>query len=242
LPSSFRFRCPPCNPGYSRSQERGGSTELFAAVSFGRSRSGAPLTDTFSVPRMRTPLGPSRTSGSFHRTASTSDIFVVTPRHARPTSVPTDALSVTSSHPFGLRMVTMIHLRAEGLRVAVPVRAQTGESPRMSSVVSRACESKPTSRIRATLFVRSASPRTGSPSLGSCSASAGLRASSWLAPCLSKRPCDPPENEMRDTSDRLPPPERFTYARTSCVPGSLRDFALSHFVTWIPTESWAPCG
>ena len=30
-------------PGHSRGQEGGGSTELFAAVSFGRSRSGAPL-------------------------------------------------------------------------------------------------------------------------------------------------------------------------------------------------------
>jgi hypothetical protein len=45
------------DPGHSRGQEGGGSTELFAAVSFGRSRSGAPLTDTFSVSRMRTPLG-----------------------------------------------------------------------------------------------------------------------------------------------------------------------------------------
>jgi hypothetical protein len=31
------------DPGHSRGQEGGGSTELFAAVSFGRSRSGAPL-------------------------------------------------------------------------------------------------------------------------------------------------------------------------------------------------------
>jgi len=37
------------------------------------------------------------TLGSLHRTASTSDILVVTRRHARPASVPTDALSVTHS-------------------------------------------------------------------------------------------------------------------------------------------------
>jgi hypothetical protein len=32
-----------CSPGRSRGQERGRSTELFAAVSFDRSRFGAPL-------------------------------------------------------------------------------------------------------------------------------------------------------------------------------------------------------
>jgi hypothetical protein len=32
-----------CDPGHSRGQEGGGSTKLFAVVSFGRSRSGAPL-------------------------------------------------------------------------------------------------------------------------------------------------------------------------------------------------------
>jgi hypothetical protein len=51
------------------------------------------LPAAFSAPRMRTPLGPSRTSWSLHRTASTSDVLVVTRRHARPASVPTDALS-----------------------------------------------------------------------------------------------------------------------------------------------------
>jgi len=71
--------------------------ELFAAISFGRSRSGAPLTDAFSAPRMRTPLGPSRTSWSLHRTVPTSDALIVTCRHARPASVPSDALSVTRS-------------------------------------------------------------------------------------------------------------------------------------------------
>ena len=40
-------------------------------------------TGTFSVPRMRTPLGPSRTSWSLHRIPSPSDALVVTRRHAR---------------------------------------------------------------------------------------------------------------------------------------------------------------
>jgi len=51
-----------------------------------------------------------------------------------------------------------------------------------------------------------------------------LRASFWLAPCFSNKPCDFPENKTRDASDRLLPPERFTCTRTSCVPSSLRDF------------------
>jgi hypothetical protein len=71
--------------------------ELFAAISFGRSGSGAPLTGAFSAPRMRTPLGPSRTSWSLHRTVPPSDALVVTRRHARAASVPSDALSVTRS-------------------------------------------------------------------------------------------------------------------------------------------------
>jgi len=40
-------------------------------------------TDAFSASRMRTPLGPSRTSKSLHRSVSTSDALSVTRRHAR---------------------------------------------------------------------------------------------------------------------------------------------------------------
>ena len=169
-----------CDPGHSRGQEGGGSTELFAAVSFGRSCSGAPLTDTFSVPRMRTPLGPSRTSGSLHRTASTSDILVVTRRHTRPASVPTDALSVARSCSPALlaeRRVaddgTEIHLRAEGPRVASPVRARRAKArerlPSHRELASRDPQAEP---ARTVLIVR-AFPPTVSPSLGSCPASGG---------------------------------------------------------------------
>jgi len=74
-------------------------------------------------------------------------------------------------------------------------------------------------------FTVSALPRTISPSLGPCPASGGaLRASFWLAPCVSNRPCDLPEGKTHDASNRRLPPERFTCTRTSCVPGSLRDF------------------
>jgi hypothetical protein len=112
-------------PAVSRGQKRGGSTELFAAVSFGRARLGAPLTDAFSAPRMRTPLGPSRTSWSLHRTVSTSDALTVTCRHARPASVPSDALSAARSS----RMVQLtIALQAEGPHFTPPVRTMRAKA------------------------------------------------------------------------------------------------------------------
>jgi hypothetical protein len=83
------------------------------------------LPAAFSAPRMRTPLGPSRTSWSLHRTASTSDAPVVTRRHARPVSVLADALSA----PRSSRMVRAeIDLRAEGPCFAVPVKARRAKA------------------------------------------------------------------------------------------------------------------
>ena len=71
-------------PGHSRGQGRGGSTKLFAVVSFDRSRCGAPLRPApFRAPRMRTPRGPSRTLKSLHRAVSISDVPTVALRHAR---------------------------------------------------------------------------------------------------------------------------------------------------------------
>jgi hypothetical protein len=114
-------------------------------VSFGRSRLGAPLPTAFSASRMRTTLGPSRSSCCLHRIVSTSDILVVTRRHARPISSSTDALTVTRSS----RMVppaltfeprTPYHRAGKG---------KMGGSPRMPSVVSRAREPKPTNRMHA---------------------------------------------------------------------------------------------
>jgi hypothetical protein len=163
-----------CDPGHSRGQEGGGSTELFAAVSFGRSRPGAPLTVTFSVPRMRTPLGPSRTSWSLHRTASTSDILMVTRRHTRPASVPPDALSAVTLRPLSeTEGRAEIDLRAEGPRVDLPVRAGRAKArERLPSYRERASRNPQAEPARTFLSV-SAIPRTVSPSLGSCPPSGG---------------------------------------------------------------------
>jgi len=76
------------------------------------------------------------------------------------------------------------------------------------------------------LFKESASSRTVSPSLGSCPASAVLRASFRLAPCY---PHHDLLREPRWTRRAMCPtnfchPNDDTCTRTSCVPDSLRGF------------------
>jgi len=96
--------------------------------------------------RMRTPLGPSRTSWSLHRTVPTSDALIVTCRHARPASVPSDALSVTRSS----RMVPAeIALQAEGPHFAVPVRAKRAKArERLPSCRELASRNPPAEQAR----------------------------------------------------------------------------------------------
>jgi len=107
-----------------------------------------------------------------------------------------------------------------------PRKGRAGKSPRTPSVVSRTCEPKPTSRPCAHVFNESASSRTVSPSLGSCPASAMLRASFRLAPCY---PHHDLLREPRWTRRAMCPtnfchPNDDTCTRTSCVPDSLRGF------------------
>jgi len=64
--------------------------------------------------------------------------------------------------------------------------------------------------IERELLGTNALPRTDSPSLHPCSASAVLRASSWLAPSRSTSPCGLPVRKTRDASNRLLPPKRKT--------------------------------
>jgi len=63
----FDFRVSALDPGRSRGQERGAIGGAISSTSFGEAVCGAPLTAAFSASRMRTPLGPSRTSWSLHR-------------------------------------------------------------------------------------------------------------------------------------------------------------------------------
>jgi len=68
---------------------------LFAAVSFSRARSGAPLNRRlFRVEDADPAQSFSDLAAAFTEPVPTSDALTVTRGHARPASVPTDALSV----------------------------------------------------------------------------------------------------------------------------------------------------
>jgi len=153
-------------------------------------------------------LGP---RGAFTEPRRPSDVPVVTRRHARPASVPSDALSVTLH-----REVVGVHRdcpasRRTSLRLAGKGRA--GESPRTSSVVSRTCEPRPTSQNQRVLFIVSALPRTVSPFLHSSPAS-GSASSFPPASALVSNPAtksyDSEMGKARDAFDRLLPPERIS--------------------------------
>jgi len=96
-----------------------GIDRAIRTASFGRTCSGAPLSDAFSAPRMRTTLGPSRSSCCLHRIASTSDVLVVTLRHARAGLLPSDALPVRDPCESPLRLTW----EPKGPRFALPVKA-----------------------------------------------------------------------------------------------------------------------
>jgi hypothetical protein len=122
------------DPGHSRGQEGGGSIELFAAISFGRSRLGAPSGPTpFQRGGCGQPSGLVDLRAAFTEPCRPSDVSVVTRRHARPAlsdgfsspPLPTDALSVTRSS----RMAPLrFDLRARGPRFALPVRVKRAKA------------------------------------------------------------------------------------------------------------------
>jgi len=117
--------------------------------------------------------------GAFTEPRRPSDALVVTRRHARPASVPTDALSASFIMPLRTR---------EGCDETEPASRRTSVSPcrwgqdglqpentfrRIENL--RAFTYRPNQHV---LLIVSALPRTVSPSLGSCPASGG--ASSFL--------------------------------------------------------------
>jgi len=90
-------------------------------------------------------LGP---RGAFTEPRRPSDALVVTCGHARPASVPTDALSV-SCPSFRRSLRLRFTCKPKDLCIALPVEGKADISPRTPSVVSRTCEPKPTSRTSA---------------------------------------------------------------------------------------------
>jgi hypothetical protein len=173
---------PSYNPGHSRGQGRRGSTKLFAVVSFGRSRSGAPLDRRLFERRgcglLVDLLGP---WGAFTRIASTSDVLVVTRRHTRVgIRCPPDVLS---SVVFLADSDVELNLRARGLRCAPPVKAERAKArERLSSCPEPASFHPQAACPRS--FRMLEPTRTVSPSAHPRPASVELRTSSWLAPSL----------------------------------------------------------
>jgi len=109
-----------------------GIDRAIRTASFGRTRPGAPLANAFSALRMRTTLGPSRSSCCLHRIASTSDALVVTLRHARAGLLPSDALPVCDPCESPLP----VDLGAEGSLLRAAGKSNAGRGPRTPSVVS----------------------------------------------------------------------------------------------------------
>jgi len=130
----------------SRPFARSGRREIDRAIrtaSFGRARPGAPLTDAFSAPRMRTTLGLYGPSSCVYRIASTSDVLVVTLRHARAGLFAVRCASRVRSS----RIVTAVNLGAEGPPLRAARKSYAGEGPKTPSVVSRTSEPKPACRF-----------------------------------------------------------------------------------------------
>jgi hypothetical protein len=133
----FDCECPHSIPAGRAVRKEERSTKLFASPASTDRHATHLSTGAFSAPRMRTRLGPSRSSSSLHRMPSISDALVVTRRHARVGLLTARCAARDTLLADG---VTWIDLRAEGPCFARPVRARTGKSPRASSVVSRTCK------------------------------------------------------------------------------------------------------
>jgi len=124
---------------------------------------------------MRTDLSHFGLRSAFTDHESSSDVLVVTRRHARAGLLPSDALIrdalLSSNEP-------EFDLRAKGLRFISSGKGNMGESPRTPSVFENPPSRNPFGQIHAKHGNVCVSPRTVSPFLHSCPASGG--ASSFL--------------------------------------------------------------
>jgi len=142
---------------------------------------------------MRTLLGPSRTSSSLHRMPSTSDALVVTRRHGRV------GLLTARSAARDTRLAEhapRIHLRAEGLCHAEPVRARRAAArERLPSYCEPASFHPRTDRALFPMKERACDRAPFRLLSTRAPRQAVLRASSRLAPSLATRPCDLPAGQ-----------------------------------------------
>jgi hypothetical protein len=119
---------------------------------------------------MRTPLGPSRTSKSLHRTVPTSDVPLSLPGTPESVSLPPDALTRI---PFLAERDLDVDLEAEGLRFVPPVRAERARARERLPSYREPPSRNPRPGLHAFLIGGAWSPRTVSPSLHPCPASGG---------------------------------------------------------------------
>jgi len=127
-----------------------------------------------------------------------------------------------SSSPYGRECG--VDLRAEGPRVALPVKARRAKArERLLSYREPASRNPQTMHRKTCRRSCTRAPFRLLPIRAL--RQAGLRTSSWLAPSrITNRSCDLPVEKTRDASDRYLPPKRTACTRTSRVPSSCRNF------------------
>jgi hypothetical protein len=126
------------------------------------------------------PLGLLGPRGAFTAPCRPSDALVVARRHARPASVPSDALSVTRSS----RMVPAeIALRAEGPHFAVPVRTWRAKARERLPSYRELASRNPQAEPARTFYRERFSAHRFAFSRLVLRVRRGFRASFWLAPC-----------------------------------------------------------
>jgi hypothetical protein len=141
------------------------------------------------------------TSWSLHRTASTSDILWLpegTPDRplCRPMRCPSRSAPLFREPLFReCEGVTEIHLRAEGPRVAIPVRARRAKARERLPSYRDFASRNPQTESAPTVLIVSAFPRTVSPSLGSCPASGGAASFLLASALLLQQALRPPEQQ-----------------------------------------------
>jgi len=189
--------------------------ELFAATSFGRiATRRTSMTGTFSVPRMRTPRGPSRTLWSLHRTVSTSDIPIVTGRHTRVEILfaRCAVLSLACLRTCVRNTEAGVELTCWSEDRASPWRFPDKTGPKPENAFCRVVDLRAFTHTRRSLKIYStfsSHPHRFAFYPSAPVRQAVLRISSRLAPSLTTtRSCDRPVKKTRDALNRLLPLKR----------------------------------
>jgi hypothetical protein len=171
---------------------------------------------------MRTPLGPSRTSKSLHRTVPTSDVPTVARRHAR-----VGFLAARCAHQSTVLAdgVLDVDLPAEGLRFVPPVRAERARARERLPSYREPSSRNPRPGLHVFLL-RGRGARVPFRLLSTrAPRQAVLRASFRLAPwCFHHEVSRPPGAQDARCVRSMSATRTIACTRTSRVPGSFRRF------------------